>query len=134
MKSEYAVADFGRTQGLEGLSLQPLGHVRLGLPDGNWIAIEEHHDDVLVSIVARTPHLHSGDMLLALQACEARNPGFDRAFQVGVQGVGADTVLVVVTRLMADRATGSDIGAAVEACLRWLDRWSAEVSASNGRA
>lgn len=134
MKSEYAVAEFGRTHGLEGLSLQPLGHVRLGLPDGNWIALEEHADDVLVSMVTRVPHLTTEGMLLALQGCEARNPGLDRAFQVGVQGSGADAVLVLVTRLVADRATASDISAAVDACMRWLDRWNAEMSTTNGRA
>lgn len=134
MKSEYAVADFGRAQGLEGLSLQPLGHVRLGLPDGNWIALEEHADDLLVNVVTRAPHLSTEAMVLALQGCEARNPGLERAFQVGVQGAGAEAVLVLVTRLAADRATGADIGMAVDACLRWLDRWGADVSASNGRA
>ena len=134
MKSEYAVADFGRSQGLEGLSLQPLGHVRLGQPDGNWIALEEHADDLLVNVVTRAPHLTTEAMVLALQGCEARQLGLDRVFQVGTQGTGADTVLVLVTRLAADRVTGTDIGMAVEASLRWVDRWSAEVSASNGRA
>ena len=133
MKAGFAVADFGRTMGFDELSLQPLGHIRLGLPSGEWISLEEHDDDLLVGVVAPTPFLETAPMLAALQACEARRPGSDRVFQVGTLGEGQGSCFVLVTRLSADRATGADIGRSVDECLQWLHRWRLETQSTSGR-
>lgn len=126
MRAEYAVSEFGRAVGLDGLTLQPTGQVRLGLPSGEWLGLEEHGDDLLVNLVAPSPFVPPRALLNALQACEARRAGAGPAFQVGLSGEGSDAHLVLVTRMPAASAGAEDILAAVDASLDWLTRWRSQ--------
>ena len=126
MRAEYAVSEFGRAVGLESLTLQPTGQVRLGLPSGEWLSLEEHGDDLLVNLVAPSPFVPPKALLHALQACEARRSGAGPAFQVGLMGEGSDAQLVLVTRMPAAFAGADDIRAAVDASIDWLARWRSQ--------
>jgi type III secretion system chaperone SycN len=123
MKAEFAVAEFGRAVGVEQLSLHPLGHVRLGLPEGDWLTLEEVAEALLVSLVVLSPHLAEVALLQALQLCEARMAASDRVFQVGVRGDGLDTCLILVTRLPSEGTSAAQIMRAVEDCVQWVGRW-----------
>ncbi len=131
MKAEFAVADFGRLVGLEQLSLHPVGHVRMGLPEGEWLTLEEVSDELLVSWVVPCAHLQETALLQALQMCEARTSGFERAFQVGVRGEGSDTCVILVTRLPSEGTTGAQIMRAVEDGVQWVARWRSVASGSD---
>lgn len=126
MRAEYAVSEFGRAVGLDNLTLQPMGQVRLGLPTGEWLSLEEHADDVLVNVVAPAPYVQAAALLGALQACEARRSGAGPAFQVGLSGEGGDAHLVLVTRMPAASVGADDLLVAVDACLDWLSRWRSQ--------
>lgn len=126
MKSEYAVAEFGRQIGMEDLSLHPMGHVRLGLPSGDWFSLEEHDDDLVISLVLHCPHVSGSALLSALQLCDARQHRGQRAFQVGLLGMGQESALVLATRILADAASAQDIETAVSDCTDWAARWSSQ--------
>lgn len=126
MRAEYAVAEFGRTLGMEDLSLHPMGQVRLGLPSGDWITLEEHLDDLVVSLVLHCPHVSASALLGALQLCDARQHRGQRSFQVGLLGMGQECAVVVATRMLADSASAQDIETAISDCTHWAHRWQSQ--------
>ncbi len=125
MKAELAVGDFGRQIGMEDLSLHPMGRVRLGLASGDWLSLEEHDDDLVVSLVVHCPHVEGAALLTALQMCEVRKSMGRLRMQAGLHGQGQDSALVLAARLPAYSVKAQDISSAVDGCLEWAREWQA---------
>jgi type III secretion system chaperone SycN len=124
MSAETAVAEFGRLQGLEGLSLHPAGHVRLGLPSGDWLALDQGRGQLVLSLVAQAPHVTASALLLALQASDLRRDGAALPVRVGLHGQGDGACLVMAVRLPDHHGlSGQDLVQGAERLLQWHEQW-----------
>ncbi len=124
MSAEQAVAEFGQLQGLEGLSLHPAGHVRLGLPTGDSLSLDLSRTHLVISLVAHCPHVPAPALLQALQACDLRHSTGRWPIRVGLHGQGQDACLVLALRLPDQHGLGGpDLQQAVEQLMQWHAQW-----------
>ena len=126
MNIANAVADFGRSMGLQDFCLEPQGLVSLELQPGDVLTIEQAGEDLLVYRVLAVPYVAPPLLFNALKACNARlQEGLGWQLQVGLRGTGADTALVFLYRLSGQGVSGRAIEQAIDMIERFRRGWSA---------
>ena len=126
MNITNAVSDFGRSIGLNDLSLEQAGLVVLELEASDLLTLEQAGEDLLVYRVVSFPYVSTQQLLKALKACNARlqeQQGWQ--LQVGLRGTGADSALVFLYRLSGSSVSGRGIEQAIDMIERFKRSWSA---------
>lgn len=122
------LAEFGRHLGIAALGFGAHGVAQLSLPGGGWLAIEPvrrgHHDEVLIYL--GHPVGFDAQRLLprALEQVHHASAG-PFPVQVGSRGQGAQTRLVVLTRVPEREFTLQLLDQAFEALNRWVESLAA---------
>jgi len=118
------VAAFGRTLGIEALTLDYRGVTQLLLDEGRALTLEATDEELLLYLAAPAPFVELPRLAAALAAANARRLD-GPALQLGLRGTGADAMLIVLTRLAGRALSGSDIARAADHIFGWHAAWQA---------
>jgi len=121
---ESTLQEFGRQIGVSDLGFGSQGVAHLQRADGGFLAIESArrgpYDEVLVYL-GHPLGFNAGELVRgALDRVHFSHAGaWD--LQIGTQGQGSDTVLIVLTRIPERAFTLQSLNAAIEHISRWLE-------------
>ena len=117
---QQTLVDFGRSIGIDNLTLNDQGVAQLQLQSGQLLAVEHVGDEVLIYTAQMLAFEDTGLKLRALKATNFRNSG-TYPLQIGVAGGGIDEMLIVLTRVPERKFTLPLLSHALDYLCKWYE-------------
>ncbi len=116
---DQAVADFGRSIGLDGWRLDSQGEAGIQMDSGVRLSIALLADEVLLQAACPLLFEPAGMKLRALQAADVRHGG---PMQVGLRGRDTEETLLLGLRIAWREASPAALAQGFEKLLQWLEQ------------